>query len=65
MGGGGGGGNMIEDWAAIWSHLTCGPLSYSEVLGELSYNYTMRFIGYDSIQSRWFISYRFQIRTIT
>ena len=32
---------------------------------NLSYNYTMRFIGYDSIQSRWFISYRFQIRKIT
>ena len=31
----------------------------------LSYNYTIRFIGYDSIQTRWFISYRFQIRTIT
>ena len=31
----------------------------------LSYNYTMRFVGYDSIQTRWFISYRFQIRTIT
>ena len=30
-----------------------------------SYNYTMRFIGYDSIQTRWFISYRFQIHTIT
>ena len=29
------------------------------------YDYTMRFIGYDSIQSRWLISYRFQIRTIT
>ena len=25
----------------------------------------MRFIGYDSIQSRWLISYCFQIRTIT
>ena len=31
---------------------------------SLSYNYTMRFIGYDSIQTRWFTSYRFQIRTI-
>ena len=30
----------------------------------LSYNYTMRFIGYDSIETRWFISYRFQIHTI-
>ena len=30
----------------------------------LSYNYTMRCIGYDSIQTRWFISYRFQIHTI-
>ena len=29
---------------------------------QLSYDYTMRFIGYDSIQTR-FISYRFQIRT--
>ena len=32
---------------------------------SLGYNYTMRFIGYDSIQTRWFIYYRFQIRTIT
>ena len=24
----------------------------------------MRFIGYDSIQTRWFISYHFQIRTV-
>ena len=31
----------------------------------LSCNYTMRFIGYDSIETRWFICYRFQIRTIT
>ena len=31
----------------------------------LSYDYTMRFIGYDSIQTSWFISYPFQIRTIT
>ena len=31
----------------------------------LRYNYTMRFIGYDFIQARWFISYRFQIRTVT
>ena len=23
---------MIEDWAAVWSHLTCGPLSCSEIL---------------------------------
>ena len=30
-----------------------------------SYDYTMRFIGYDSTQTRWFISHRFQIRTIT
>ena len=29
-------------------------------LEVLSYNYTMRFIGYDFIQTRWFISYRFQ-----
>ena len=32
---------------------------------SLGYNYTMRFIGYDSIQTRWFISYCFQIHTIT
>ena len=31
----------------------------SQSLLNLSYNYTMRFIGYDFIQSRWFISYRF------
>ena len=24
-----------------------------------------RFIGYDSFQTRWFISYLFQIRTVT
>ena len=35
------------------------------VIVALSYNYTMRFIGYDSIQHRWFISYRFEIHTIT
>ena len=29
------------------------------------YDYTMRFIGYDSIQTRWFISYCFQIGKIT
>ena len=29
---------------------------------QLSYDYTMQFIDYDSIQTR-FISYRFQIRT--
>ena len=37
----------------------------SEGLYFLSYNYTMRFISYDSIQTRWFMSYCFQIRTIT
>ena len=35
------------------------------VIVASSYNYTMRFIGYDSIQTRWFISYRFQTYTIT
>ena len=35
------------------------------VIVALSCNYTMRFIGYDSIETRRFISYRFQIRTIT
>ena len=35
------------------------------VVFYLSYNYTMRFIGYDSIQTCWFIFYHFQIRTIT
>ena len=33
--------------------------------GVIGYNYMMRFIGYDSIQTRWIISHRFQIRTIT
>ena len=28
------------------------------------HDYRMRYIGYDSIQTRWFISYCFQIRTI-
>ena len=32
--------------------------------GDKSHDYMMQFIGYDSIQTRWFISYRFQIRTI-
>ena len=36
--------------------------SYSS---QSSYDYTIRFISYDSVQTRWFISYRFQIRTIT
>ena len=38
------------------------PPSHQET--DLSYDYEMRFIGYDSVQTRWFISYRFQIRTI-
>ena len=36
-----------------------------KVLLLLSCNYTMQFISYDSIKTRCFISYRFQIRTIT
>ena len=36
----------------------------SSVFLQLSYNYTMRFIGYDSILTRGLIYYRFQIRTI-
>ena len=36
-----------------------------KVLLLLRCNYTMRFIGCDSIQTRWFISYRFQIHTVT
>ena len=36
------------------------------ILSEnLSYNYTMPFIGHDSIQTRLFIFYRFQISTVT
>ena len=31
---------------------------------EYGYNYPMRFIGCDSIQIRWLISYRFQIHTM-
>ena len=36
-----------------------------KVLLLLSCSYTMQFIGYDSIKARWFISYRFQICTVT
>ena len=36
-----------------------------KVLLMLSCNYTMQFIGYDSIKTRRFIFYRFQWRTIT
>ena len=36
-----------------------------KVLLMLSCNYTMQFIGYDSIKTRQFIFYRFQRRTIT
>ena len=36
-----------------------------KVLLLLSCNYMMQFISYDSIKTRWFISYRFQIHTIT
>ena len=36
-----------------------------KVLLLLSCNYMMQFVGYDSIQTRWFVPYRFQIRTIT
>ena len=36
-----------------------------KVLLMLSCNYTMQFIGYDSIKSRGFIFCRFQRRTIT
>ena len=31
------GGNMIEDWAAVLFHLTCGPLSYSEILWRVTF----------------------------
>ena len=36
-----------------------------KVLLLLSCNYMMEFIGYDSIKTRCYIYYRFQIRTIT
>ena len=26
------GGSMTEDWVAVWSHLTRGPSSYSEII---------------------------------
>ena len=45
----------------LWTQET----AYTGMKFKLSYNYTMRFIGYDSIQTRLFISYRFQIHTIT
>ena len=35
-----------------------------KVLLMLSCNYTMQFIGYDSIETRWFIFYHFLRRTI-
>ena len=35
-----------------------------KVLLMLSCNYTMQFIGYNSIKTHWFISYRFQIHTV-
>ena len=41
------------------------PASIQHDQVQLNCNYTMRFIGYDSIEIRWFISYRFQIRKIT
>ena len=37
---------------------------YTTFRYRLSYNYTMRFIGYDTIQTRLFMCHRFQIRTI-
>ena len=36
-----------------------------KVLLLLSCNYTMQFIGYDSAETRSFVSYRIQIPTIT
>ena len=36
-----------------------------KVLLLLSCNYMMEFIGYNSIKTCWFVSYLFQIRTIT
>ena len=50
----------------LFQLVTVNPIELlsTSVSSELSYNYTMRFIGYDSIQTRRFISYRFQIRTI-
>ena len=36
-----------------------------KVLLMLSCNYIMQFISYDSIKTLWFVSYRFQIRTVT
>ena len=36
-----------------------------KVLLLLSCNYAMQFVGYDSIKTRWFISCRLQICTIT
>ena len=36
-----------------------------KVLLLLSCNYTMQLVGYDSIKTRLFVSYHFQIRTIT
>ena len=53
--------------------ISCKVLKWSELVSYrseeliacqsmLSYSYTVRFIGYDSIQTRRFISYRFQNR---
>ena len=34
-------------------------------LEVLLFNYMMQLVGYESIKTHWFVSYRFQIRTIT
>ena len=42
--------NMIEDWVAVLSHLTCGPLSCSEILGEQWIN---GHVDYSMSRSSW------------
>ena len=69
---GGGGGQSVNGGGLMRGdiHLMGGPKFDTlyhklKVLLMLSCNYMMQFIGYDSIKIHWFISYRFQIRTIT
>ena len=58
-----------ESKVFIYSFETISIKKVSRVINTpvvlLSYNYMMRFISYDSIETRLFISYCFQICTVT
>ena len=54
--------SIVISWAASWSHLTCGPLSYSEILWRVIFRYWLNgHVDYSTARSSWHTLNRSQL----